>query len=199
MVRRIRIHSDFSHDAIIRVDRRKAGQQAPRCCGMKFDWLPVLPPSDNTSTLYGSVSYRIPGSSWQESPTVRSSRWKTASIIHGAKAPAHHFQLHACPRMRLPGCDLLVLGNDPQITKEGMLNGLYASWIEASHKTNADVTYHYLLLYDPEKLCGGIFLKRPISGHSRKKSRKNTTHCADTHPPNRNLSPRITRTSALSR
>ena len=49
---------DFSHDAIIRVDTE--GRTTGTYCGMKFDWLPVLPPSDNTSTLYGSVSYRNP-------------------------------------------------------------------------------------------------------------------------------------------
>ena len=49
---------DFSHDAIIRVDTE--GRTTGTYCGMKFDWLPVLPPPDNTSTLYGSVSYRNP-------------------------------------------------------------------------------------------------------------------------------------------
>lgn len=89
---------DFSHDAIIRVDTE--GRATGTYCGMKFDWLPVLPPSDNTSTLYGSVSYRNPEQLEGISDSQKR-RWKTASIIHGAKAPAHHFQLHACPQMRL--------------------------------------------------------------------------------------------------
>ena len=51
-------------------------------------------------------------------------------------------------------CDLLLLLDDPTIVKEGTLNGLYACWIEA-YRTDrgSDVTSHFLLLYDPEKLC----------------------------------------------
>lgn len=46
----------------------------------------------------------------------------------------HIFSATCLSANEIAGCDLLVLGNDPQITKEGMINGLYASWIEASHE-----------------------------------------------------------------
>lgn len=141
---------DFSHDAIIRVDTE--GRATGTYCGMKFDWLPVLPPSDNTSTLYGSVSYRNPE---QLEGISDSQKQQMEDCIYytWSKSTGTSFSATCLSANEIAGCDLLVLGNDPQITKEGMLNGLYASWIEASHKTNADVTYHYLLLYDPEKLC----------------------------------------------
>ena len=52
------------------------------------------------------------------------------------------------------GVDLFVVGNDPTIIKEGMLNGLYACWLETyGTDRGSDVTSHFLLLYDPEKLC----------------------------------------------
>ena len=119
---------------------------------MKFDWLPVLPPSDNTSTLYGSVSYRNPE---QLEGISDSQKQQMEDCIYytWSKSTGTSFSATCLSANEIAGCDLLVLGNDPQITKEGMINGLYASWIEASHETNADVTYHYLLLYDPEKLC----------------------------------------------
>ncbi|MFR7742404.1 MAG: hypothetical protein ACLU3I_03220 [Acutalibacteraceae bacterium] len=141
---------DFSHDAIIRVDTE--GRTTGTYCGMKFDWLPVLPPPDNTRRFMALSPTGI-RSSWRGSPTARSSRWKTASIIRWSKSTGTSFSATCLSANEIAGCDLLVIGNDPQITKEGMINGLYASWIEASHETNADVTYHYLLLYDPEKLC----------------------------------------------
>lgn len=119
---------------------------------MKFDWLPVLPPPDNTSTLYGSVSYRNPE---QLEGISDSQKQQMDDCIYDtwSKSTGTSFSATCLSANEIAGCDLLVLGNDPQITKEGMINGLYASWIEASHETNADVTYHYLLLYDPEKLC----------------------------------------------
>lgn len=143
---------DFSHDAIIRVDTE--GRTTGTYCGMKFDWLPVLPPPDNTSTLYGSVSYRNPE---QLEGISDSQKQQMDDCIYDtwSKSTGTSFSATCLSANEIAGCDLLVLGNDPQITKEGMINGLYASWIEASHETNADVdvTYHYLLLYDPEKLC----------------------------------------------
>ena len=52
------------------------------------------------------------------------------------------------------GCDLLVPGDDPTIIKEGMLNDLYACWIETyDTDRGADITHHFLLLYDADKLC----------------------------------------------
>ena len=52
------------------------------------------------------------------------------------------------------GCDLLVPGDDPAIIKEGMLNDLYACWIETyDTDRGADITHHFLLLYDADKLC----------------------------------------------
>lgn len=141
---------DFSHDAIIRVDTE--GRTTGTYCGMKFDWLPVLPPPDNTSTLYGSVSYRNPE---QLEGISDSQKQQMEDCIYDtwSKSTGTSFSATCLSANEIAGCDLLVLGNDPQIMKEGMINGLYASWIEASHETNADVTYHYLLLYDPEKLC----------------------------------------------
>ena len=141
---------DFSHDAIIRVDTE--GRTTGTYCGMKFDWLPVLPPPDNTSTLYGSVSYRNPE---QLEGISDSQKQQMEDCIYDtwSKSTGTSFSATCLSANEIAGCDLLVIGNDPQITKEGMINGLYASWIEASHETNADVTYHYLLLYDPEKLC----------------------------------------------
>ena len=67
-----------------------------------------------------------------------------------------YIQLHACPQMRLQAAICWFSETIRQITKEGMLNGLYASWIEASHKTRSRLGCYIvtiLLLYDPEKLC----------------------------------------------
>ena len=59
------------------------------------------------------------------------------------------------------GVDLLMAGDDGTIVKEGMINGLSATWVDCTITSkNPDTlevepltTTHYLLLYDPDKLC----------------------------------------------
>ena len=58
------------------------------------------------------------------------------------------------------GVDLLMAGSEGTIVKEGMINGLSATWVDCViHGKNPDTmepedfTTHYLLLYDPDKLC----------------------------------------------
>lgn len=59
------------------------------------------------------------------------------------------------------GVDLLMAGDDGTIVKEGMINGLSATWVDCTITSkNPDTlevepltTTHYLLLYDPGKLC----------------------------------------------
>ena len=59
------------------------------------------------------------------------------------------------------GVDLLMVGDDGTIVKEGMINGLSATWVDCTITSkNPDTlevepltTTHYLLLYDPDKLC----------------------------------------------
>lgn len=59
------------------------------------------------------------------------------------------------------GVDLLMAGDDGMIVKEGMINGLSATWVDCTITSkNPDTlevepltTTHYLLLYDPDKLC----------------------------------------------
>mgnify|MGYP004583819213 FL=1 len=59
------------------------------------------------------------------------------------------------------GVDLLMAGDDGTIVKEGMINGLSATWVDCTIPSkNPDTlevepltTTHYLLLYDPDKLC----------------------------------------------
>ena len=58
------------------------------------------------------------------------------------------------------GVDLLLVGDEGTIVKEGMINGLSATWVDCTIASkNPDtlevepLTTHYLLLYDPDKLC----------------------------------------------
>ena len=58
------------------------------------------------------------------------------------------------------GVDLLLVGDEGPIVKEGMINGLSATWVDCIITSkNPDtleeesLTTHYLLLYDPDKLC----------------------------------------------
>ena len=58
------------------------------------------------------------------------------------------------------GVDLLLVGDEGTIVKEGMINGLSATWVDCIITSkNPDtleeesLTTHYLLLYDPDKLC----------------------------------------------
>ena len=58
------------------------------------------------------------------------------------------------------GVDLLLAGDEGTIVKEGMINGLSATWVDCTiNSKNPDtlevepLTTHYLLLYDPDKLC----------------------------------------------
>ena len=59
------------------------------------------------------------------------------------------------------GVDLLLVGDEGTIVKEGMINGLSATWVDCTITSkNPDTlevepltTTHYLLLYDPDKLC----------------------------------------------
>ena len=65
-----------------------------------------------------------------------------------------HFTFSCLSANEVVGCDLLVPGDDPAIVKEGMLNDLYACWIETyDTDRGADITHHFLLLYDADKLC----------------------------------------------
>lgn len=59
------------------------------------------------------------------------------------------------------GVDLLMAGDDGTIVKEGMINGLSATWVDCTITSKNPDTLevepltatHYLLLYDPDKLC----------------------------------------------
>ena len=149
---------DFSHEAIIRIDTE--GRTGGTYCGVQFGWLPTALVPDQTAYLYDLIAYRNPeqldGASDTQIELAKDCVYSTDSTAQ------ENYTFSCLSANEIVGCDLLMPLNDPTIVKEGMLNGLYACWIEAyGTDRGADVTSHFLLLYDPEKLCavflGGAF------------------------------------------
>ena len=141
---------DFSRDAIIRVDTE--GRTSGTYCGVQFGWTPTALIPDNTAYLYDVIAMRSPaqldGVSDAQIELAKDCVYSTDSTSQV------RFTFSCLSANEVAGCDLLVPGNDPTIVKEGMLNDLYACWIETyDTDRGSDVTHHFLLLYDAEKLC----------------------------------------------
>lgn len=140
---------DFSRDAIIRVDTE--GRTSGTYCGVQFGWTPTALIPDNTAYLYNVIAARDPA----QLDGVSDAQMELAKdLIYSTDSTAQErFTFSCLSANEVAGCDLLVPGDDPTIVKEGMLNDLYACWIETyDTDRDADITHHFLLLYDPEKL-----------------------------------------------
>ena len=141
---------DFSRDAIIRVDTE--GRTSGTYCGVQFGWTPTALIPDHTAYLYNVIAARDPA----QLDGVSDAQTELAKdLVYSTDSTAQErFTFSCLSANEVAGCDLLVPGNDPTIVKEGMLNDLYACWIETYNKDlDRDITHHFLLLYDPEKLC----------------------------------------------
>ena len=141
---------DFSRDAIIRVDTE--GRTSGTYCGVQFGWLPTALIPDNTAYLYDVIAMRSPA----QLDGISDAQMELAKdCVYSTDSTAQvRFTFSCLSANEVAGCDLLVPGDDPTIIKEGMLNDLYACWIETyDTDRGADITHHFLLLYDADKLC----------------------------------------------
>lgn len=141
---------DFSHDAAVRVDTE--GRTDGTYCGVQFGWLPTALVPDHTAYLYDVIANRNP----EQLDGVADTQIELAKdCVYETDSTSQVKYTFDCKSANeIVGCDLLMPLNDPTIVKEGTLNGLYACWIDAyGTDRGADVTSHFLLLYDPEKLC----------------------------------------------
>lgn len=141
---------DFSRDAIIRVDTE--GRTSGTYCGVQFGWLPTALIPDNTAYLYDVIAMRSPA----QLDGISDAQMELAKdCVYSTDSTAQvRFTFSCLSANEVAGCDLLVPGDDPAIIKEGMLNDLYACWIETYDiDRNADIIHHFLLLYDADKLC----------------------------------------------
>ena len=141
---------DFTSDSIIRIDTE--GRTEGTYCGVQFGWLPTALVPDHTAYLYNVIANRNP----EQLDGVSDSQIEMAKdCVYSTDSTSQVKYTFSClSANEIVSCDLLLLLDDPTIVKEGTLNGLYACWIEA-YRTDrgSDVTSHFLLLYDPEKLC----------------------------------------------
>lgn len=145
---------DFSHEAIIRIDTE--GRTDGTYCGVQFGWLPTALVPDHTAYLYDVIAYRNP----EQLDGASDAQIELAKdCVYSTDSTAQEKYTFSCLSANdIVGCDLLMPLNDPTIVKEGALNGLYACWIEAyGTDRGSDVVSHFLLLYDPERLCA-VFL-----------------------------------------
>ena len=141
---------DFSRDAIIRVDTE--GRTSGTYCGVQFGWLPTALIPDNTAYLYDVIAMRSPA----QLDGISDAQMELAKdCVYSTDSTAQvRFTFSCLSANEVVGCDLLVPGDDPAIVKEGTLNDLYACWIETyDTDRGADITHHFLLLYDADKLC----------------------------------------------
>lgn len=141
---------DFTSDSIIRIDTE--GRTEGTYCGVQFGWLPTALVPDHTAYLYNVIANRNP----EQLDGVSDAQIEMAKdCVYSTDSTSQVKYTFSClSANEIVSCDLLLLLDDPTIVKEGTLNGLYACWIEA-YRTDrgSDVTSHFLLLYDPEKLC----------------------------------------------
>ena len=143
---------DFSHDATVRVDTE--GRTDGTYCGVQFGWLPTALVPDHTAYLYDVIATRNP----EQLDGVADAQIELAKdCVYETDSTSQIKYTFDCKSANeIVDCDLLMPLNDPTIVKEGTLNGLYACWIDAYYygaDPESDGTHHYLLLYDPEKLC----------------------------------------------
>ena len=141
---------DFTSDSIIRIDTE--GRTEGTYCGVQFGWLPAALIPDHTAYLYDVIANRDP----EQLDGISESQLELArNCVYSTDCRAQATYTVSClSANEFAGVDLFVVGNDPTIIKEGMLNGLYACWLETyGTDRGSDVTSHFLLLYDPEKLC----------------------------------------------
>ena len=141
---------DFTSDSIIRINTE--GRTDGTYCGVQFDWVPTALVPDSTAYLYDVIATQNP----EQLDNVPESQIELAKdCVYSTNSIAQvKFTFSCLSANEIVGCDLLVVGNDPTIVKEGILNGLYACWIETYESDRgAEVTNHFLLLYDPDKLC----------------------------------------------
>lgn len=148
------IHNDNS----IRFDTQ--GRTDGYYCGMQLGWLP-----EAKESILGTLGELLQSSN-EEAYAALSAEdvQQTTSLL--SRGDFWLKQNHeACSVMCLSanwvvGVDLLMAGSEGTIVKEGMINGLSATWVDCViHGKNPDTmepedfTTHYLLLYDPDKLC----------------------------------------------
>ena len=144
---------DFSHDATVRVDTE--GRTDGTYCGVQFGWLPTALVPDHTAYLYDVIANRNP----EQLDGVSDAQIElTKDCVYETDSTSQVKYTFDCKSANeIVGCDMLMPLNDPTIVKEGTLNGLYACWIDAYYygtDSSSDATaHHFLLLYDPEKLC----------------------------------------------
>ena len=141
---------DFTSNSILRVDTE--GRTGGAYCGVQLGWLPAALIPDHTAYLYDVIANRDP----EQLDGISESQLELArNCVYSTDCRAQATYTVSClSANEFAGVDLFVVGNDPTIIKEGMLNGLYACWLETyGTDRGSDVTSHFLLLYHPEKLC----------------------------------------------
>lgn len=141
---------DYTSDSIIRIDTE--GRTAGTYCGVQFGWTPAALIPDHTAYLYDVIAYRNPE---QLNGAADDQIALAKDCVYSTDCLAQVTYTFSClSANEFAGIDLFVIGNDPTIVKEGMLNELYACWIETyDADRGTEVTNRFLLLYDPEKLC----------------------------------------------
>lgn len=149
------IHNDNS----IRFDTQ--GKTDGYYCGLQLGWLP-----DAKASILGTLGDLL--QSCGEDPYAALSTedvQQATSLFHRGDfwfAQDNESCSISCLSANwVAGVDLLMAGDDGTIVKEGMINGLSATWVDCTITSkNPDTlevepltTTHYLLLYDPDKLC----------------------------------------------
>ena len=149
------IHNDNS----IRFDTQ--GKTDGYYCGLQLGWLP-----DAKTSILGTLGELLQ-SCENDTYTALSAEdmQQATSLFHRGDfwfAQDNESCSISCLSANwVAGVDLLMAGDDGTIVKEGMINGLSATWVDCTITSkNPDTlevesltTTHYLLLYDPDKLC----------------------------------------------
>ncbi len=114
---------DFSRDAIIRVDTE--GRTSGTYCGVQFGWLPTALIPDNTAYLYDVIAMRSPA------------------------------QLDGISDAQMELAKDCVYSTDSTAQVRFTFSCLSANEVIETYDTDrgADITHHFLLLYDADKLC----------------------------------------------
>lgn len=159
------IHNDNS----IRFDTQ--GKTDGYYCGLQLGWLP-----DAKTSILGTLGELLQSCENDTYTALSAEDMQQAnSLFHRGDfwfAQDNESCSISCLSANwVAGVDLLMAGDDGTIVKEGMINGLSATWVDCTITSkNPDTlevepltTTHYLLLYDPDKLCVVILWGDDIS------------------------------------
>lgn len=153
------IHNDNS----IRFDAQ--GKTDGYYCGLQLGWLPEAKTSvlgtlgELLQSCENDTYTALSAEDIQQANGLltRGDFWFEPSDENGTES----YSISCLSANWVAGVDLLMAGDDGTIVKEGMINDLSATWVDCTITSkNPDTlevepltTTHYLLLYDPDKLC----------------------------------------------